>query len=167
MSRYTDTRDAIVAAIKLVDPTCPVKMIHDRFRDPQQKNMQAILEIFGEPKGDKYRIHGWHFDRDSRPENRVDSNSGSTDAIVGVQSWSIEGFMTFVDAGSAPSTYEWQEIIDTFPEQFFNCPEIQLLEQTYNLVLVSAGIDSNSFVNLGGEPKCHWIQASLTFEIRY
>lgn len=167
MSRVESIRAAIVGAIQTADPGCPSNTIWDRFRDPKTKNRDEILRIFGEPVGDTQRIHGWHFKRTALPGYLIDSEEGHIPALTHTEMYSVEGFMSFVDAGETPSTYEWDRIMDSFAEAMFGSLEIQALQEDYNVTLTRVSIDNDGFTFLSGEMKCHMAQIALEFSILY
>ena len=169
MSRYTDTKAAIVAAIKDADPTCP--NVWDRFRDPKIKlpeNFNAIFQV-KPTDGSLPYIHGWHFDKRSKTNGALYASQGlGLDSVsTSDETWEIEALKSFVDDGPNISTYVWQEVMDGFEDKVFNSLDIQKLEHGHNLVLKTVSIADLGWKYLYGETKCHVASITLAFQIIY
>lgn len=154
MTRYDQTRAAILAAINAADPTAKA---YDRWRFPKDTSYTAWLQLLGVGS----YIRGWQFSRTSEPLSRDNSQSGAgRGQIVSLQEqWTIHGWRSIID--NPPTEYEFQNTVDAVVSQLRQHSAVLAMLHPLGGAVESIRVDTIDEVEFGGEQYCHHAQITL------
>jgi hypothetical protein len=176
--RYIHVRDAIVAALREYDATCPPENVHPFKRYPLDVTADNLFTMFGKNSNTNKnegsrndQIHTWIVTRRAVPsrQNIEGIHSGEDEARTVVEQWQAVCYKSLIDPANtddpnaAPTEYDFQLLIDKVCNGFLLSDDIRALKSGLRCFIEDISVDEIDAQYFSEEIKCHYAAITLTF----